>query len=208
MGMIKKLKQLSKKIIVLMPLFVGCNLSMVMVSCETFLQGMATGMSGLNPMMGGYNPYGVGAGYQVMPGGFVRDTRMDYLLDPNIAIQQVLNEEQQEYQAAKRWRPNLTLEQFRIEKGQALQMTKNSEQTNSSSNVSTHSVNTEKKEPKIQYGYKDCPHCRGTGKCNTCNGTGLQDKGFGVGKIPCGVCKDHDGKCIWCGGSGKRYGAL
>ena len=85
--------------------FSSCN--------EAFWQGMAQGAAG----MGGY---GMG-GYQVMPGGFVRNTSMDYLLDPRYAMQQVLNQEQQEYQAAKQYRPNLTLEQFRIEKGLAIQ---------------------------------------------------------------------------------------
>ncbi len=55
-------------------LFVACVT--VFTSCDTILQGMAQGMGG---------GYGMG-GYQVMPGGFVRNTSMDYLLDPRYAM--------------------------------------------------------------------------------------------------------------------------
>ena len=43
-------------------------------------------------------------------------------------------------------------------------------------------------------------------KGGTCNGTGMQDSGFGLGKIECANCKSNKGKCQWCGGKGKRYG--
>lgn len=56
---------------------------------------------------------------------------------------------------------------------------------------------------------KTCPHCMGSGKCSTCNGTGMQDKGFGLGKIPCANCAkttpERVGKCQWCSGKGIRY---
>lgn len=171
-----------------------------MSSCDTFLQGMATGMSGYNPM-GGYNPYAMGAGYQVMPGGFIRNTSMDYLLDPNYAIQQVNQQNRQEYLQQTNGGKTMTYEEWyaKIKTPAIL-----SEKQSSSGSSSTRSYS----ESKIQYGYKDCPHCHGSGKCSTCDGTGLQDKGFGVGKILCGVCKDHNGKCVWCNGTGKRYGSL
>ena len=66
------------KKVLLLVIFGGVTLC----SCDTFLQGMTAGM-------GGYGGYGMG-GYQVMPGGFVRNTSMDYLLDPRYAVQQVL----------------------------------------------------------------------------------------------------------------------
>ncbi|MBQ9639827.1 MAG: hypothetical protein IJV22_09785 [Bacteroidales bacterium] len=54
-------------------------------------------------------------------------------------------------------------------------------------------------------GYKDCPFCSipGNGKCRTCNGTGMQDEGFGLDKIPCANCKSDRGKCSHCRGTGK-----
>jgi hypothetical protein len=97
----------------------------------------AAGFTGYGqPMM--YNPYS----YQ--GGG-----NMDYLIDPNytlmqvqqqraqeealnqqlinLSIQQTLQQEQLEFQQAKQWRPDLTIEQFRMEKGQAIMMAKEME---------------------------------------------------------------------------------
>ena len=125
-----------------------------MSSCDTFWQGMAQGV-------GGYGGYGMG-GYQVMPGGFVRNTSMDYLLDPRYAMQQVLNQEQQEYQAAKRYRPDLTLEQFRIEKGQAIQMM-NSNSGGLSSSPSSSSSSS--RSTTSSSNGSMCRLCAGSGVC-------------------------------------------
>lgn len=154
-------------------------------------QGMAQGM-------GNFGGYGTG-GYQVYPGGFVRDTSMDYLLDPRYAMHQVLNEEQQEYQAAKRIRPNLTLEQFRLEKGQAIQMAKSG---GSSSSTSTSSSTRSSYSSSSS---KSCPQCNGTGrmeyntnppqfgldnaykvKCSECGKEVL--KSWGHSHITCKIC--------------------
>lgn len=176
--------------------FIAC-----LSSCDTFWQGMAQGMAG-------YGGYGMG-GYQVMPGGFVRNTSMDYLLDPRYAMQQVQNQEQQEYQAAKQYRPNLTLEQFRIEKGQALQMMKNSESSSSSSSSSTSSSNSSRSSTA---GYssssneKMCRRCVGTGKCKTCEGRGYYYNPLDLSKtVLCPNCqRNHNGICASCGGTGKK----
>ncbi|MBQ6063395.1 MAG: hypothetical protein IJK87_07155 [Prevotella sp.] len=160
--------------------------SMTLVSCDTFLQAM-----------GGYGM----SGYQVMPGGFVRNTSMDYLLDPRYAMQQVLNQEQQEYQAAKRYRPDLTLEQFRLEKGQAYQMMKNSGGSSSSSSSTSSS----------SYSYsnnssgRDCGLCHGSGKCNTCNGKGWYYGELSMTtKLTCPNCPNHNGRCSSCNGTGRQ----
>lgn len=75
-------------------------------------------------------------------------------------------------------------------------------------NDSHEEIRRRNQEFNDRYGYKDCPHCSipGNGKCGTCNGTGMQDSGFGLGKIECANCKSNKGKCQWCGGKGKRYG--
>ena len=172
---------------VFMTAFITCA---SLTSCNgAFWQGMAQGMFG----NGGY---GMG-GYQVMPGGFVRDTRYDYLLDPRLAVQQVMNQEQQEYQAAKRFRPNLTLEQFRIEKGQALQMMKNSGSSNSTSKSTV--------KPSTSNS-RDCRRCLGSGKCQTCNGKGYYYNPLDMSKaVSCPNCaSNHNGRCASCNGSGKN----
>ncbi len=169
--------------------------SAILTSCGgTFWDGMA--------QMYGNGGYGMG-GYQVMPGGFVRDTRYDYLLDPRLAVQQVLNQEQQEYQAAKRYRPNLTLEQFRIEKGQALQMMKNSSGNSSSSSSSTSSSSSGSQSKSNS---RDCRLCLGSGKCQTCNGKGYYYNPLDLTKtVSCPNCaSNHNGKCSSCNGSGKK----
>lgn len=42
----------------------------------------------------------------------------------------------------------------------------------------------------------------GNGKCKSCGGTGRIDKGFGLGQTTCPNCKGT-GKCQWCNGKGK-----
>ena len=170
-------------------------------SCsEAFWQGMAQGAAGYG---------GMGGGYQVMPGGFVRNTSMDYLLDPRYAMQQVLNQEQQEYQAAKQFRPNLTLEQFRMEKGQAYQMMKdaerNSSSSSSSSSPSSSSYRSNTTTSSSSSSGKSCRLCAGTGTCKTCTGRGYYYNPLDLSKtVLCPNCHNHDGKCSSCGGRGYK----
>lgn len=190
-------------------LIFACVICASLSSCETFLQGMAAGMGG----------YGYGMGYMPSYGG-VGGGNMDYLLDPRYAMMQVaqqqaqmnavneqiiqttirqVNEaEQAEYQAAKKYRPGLTLEQFRREKAEAYQHVNSSENSTStrSSDISSSS--------------KKCNHCNGTGrkvldtnppmfgmkdykvKCNECGQTFLKSTGH-----------THV-SCQYCGGTGIR----
>lgn len=196
-------------------IFILIFLITLLISCDTLMQGLV-----------GYGGYG---GYQVYPGGYARNTSYDYLLDPNYAmmqyqaqkqqadavnqqlinmsIQQAKAQEQQEYEAAKRANPYLTKEQWTAMKAQSYSMQQQEEhQSSGSSSRNSTSSSSSSSSTSSNYGYKDCTHCLGSGKCKTCNGTGLQDKGFGVGKIACGVCIDHNGKCRWCQGKGKVYG--
>ncbi len=177
-------------------------LSMIVIvcafcSCDTFLQGMGQSY--------GYGGYGMG-GYQVMPGGFVRNTSMDYLLDPRYAMQQVLTQEQQEYQAAKQFRPNLTLEQFRLEKGQAIQMMNGSGNGSSSSTSSSSSSQSTTSSGSSGSSGRSCNFCHGSGKCNTCNGKGYYYNPLDMRKtVSCPNCqRNHNGICAHCGGTGKK----
>lgn len=119
-------------------LLLVCIASLSFASCDTILQGMADGLGGYGGYGMGYMPtYGTGGG------------NMDYLLDPGYAAMQVAQQqaqmntvnqqlistsirqvdeaEQAEYRAAKKYRPNLTLEQFRREKAEAYQHVNSSE---------------------------------------------------------------------------------
>ena len=62
---------------------------------------------------------------------------------------------------------------------------------------------------KTRYGYKDCHMCRGSGTCQTCNGSGLQYNSLGH-KTSCANCllikNIRSGKCVRCQGTGKVYG--
>ncbi len=164
------------------------------VSCDSVLQGLATTMGG----------YGMG-GYQVMPGGFVRNTSYDYLLDPRYALQQVLNQEQQEYQAAKQYRPNLTLEQFRIEKGQAIQMMNSGGSSSSTSSSSSSSSSSNYSSSSSNSSGRMCQLCAGTGRCKTCEGKGYYYNPLNLSQtVLCPNCHNHNGKCSSCSGTGKR----
>ena len=53
---------------------------------------------------------------------------------------------------------------------------------------------------------KDCSICRGTGKCQTCNGKGTYITSFGD-DVVCSNCSQggrSNGRCPWCKGTGKK----
>ena len=54
-----------------------------------------------------------------------------------------------------------------------------------------------------QHGYVECSTCRGTGKCQYCNGTGYKIV-YGATKA-CANCRGNSKKCSICHGSGKVY---
>lgn len=59
---------------------------------------------------------------------------------------------------------------------------------------------------KEHYGYKDCHICRGSGRCQTCNGSGLGNYGECPNCLLVGG--KRSGKCSICSGKGKVYGTL
>jgi hypothetical protein len=159
-----------------------------LTSCDTFWQGMAGGMGG----------YGMG-GYQVMPGGFVRNTSMDYLLDPRYAMQQVNQQNRQEYLQQTNGGKTMTYEEW-YSKIKAPAVLGTSGSSSSSSYSSSRSSSSSSSSSS-----RDCRRCMGTGKCQTCNGRGYYDEiGIGSGRHACPNCaSNHNGKCASCNGSGK-----
>ena len=74
--------------------------------------------------------------------------------------------------------------------------------TTSSTSTGT-STTTTTTSPKTYQ--KSCPHCLGSGKCSTCNGSGQVTRlGIGSGTHRCPNCTNQRGACQWCRGSGKR----
>ncbi|MBQ9231075.1 MAG: tetratricopeptide repeat protein [Prevotella sp.] len=115
--------------------------------------------------------------------GFRHDASLDYLIDPQYTMQQYANQEQQEYMMAKRYRPDLTLTQFRIEKGQAIQQL-NSEFSDSSSGSSYNS--SQKSSPSSP-----------TSSCSMCHGTGRISKELYPPSF--GIVDNTKEKCNECG---------
>jgi len=84
---------------------------------------------------------------------------MDYLLDPNNAVQQVNAQNEAEYQQAKRFNPSLTKEQFMQMKVQAWQAARQTETGGGTSyNVTVGNTSTH------QNANFSCPLCHGTGR--------------------------------------------
>ena len=141
---------------------------------------------------------------------------LDYLLNPNYAImqtqqqlaqeqaiqqqlitasiKQVEQQEQQEYLQAKQFRPNLTIEQFKLEKAKAYQIMKEAESISETSNHK----NT---DSSSSHSHQFCKRCSNTGVCPQCGGDGrLTDTMFGTGKSlteKCGIC-GGSGRCPYC----------
>lgn len=56
-----------------------------------------------------------------------------------------------------------------------------------------------------EFAKPDCSICHGTGKCTTCGGDGyLWSSAADKENRNCYACHNHDGKCTYCNGTGKR----
>lgn len=167
-------------------------------SCDTFLQGMGSGMYG----NGGY-----GMGGALMFPGYMPPppppTAQQIL---NAAAQQVENQNQKEYQAAKRYRKDLTYEQFLTEKANAYEVIHNSNYEASSSSTTSSSSESISSSRSSHNSYQqDCRLCYGRGHCRTCEGKGFYYSPYDLSKkIACPNCPNHNGKCSSCGGTGKK----
>ena len=122
---------------------------------------------------------------------------LDYLLDPNYTIMQVQQKEQQEFMMAKRFRPDLTIEEFRMEKARAYQAAKEAEREISSSSSRSSSSRTSSSSS----GHSFCSYCANSRKCPQCGGDRRRtDNFYGTGKSAtdrCGVC-GGSGRCPYC----------
>lgn len=55
-----------------------------------------------------------------------------------------------------------------------------------------------------EYGYVDCTHCYGSGKCSLCNGKGWDYSTYTQNPATCSSCQGRK-NCVFCQGSGKIY---
>ena len=186
----------------------------LLCSCGEFLQGMSMALSGMNSYGLGYTPVYSSSGSS--------SGNLDYLLDPNyaymqtqqqmshlnavnnqllqVSAKQVEDAAEKEYQEAKKYRPNLTRNEYMLEKGSAYQALKQGSNLNSSVQVENSGSKT--------MSLRQCSHCHGTGKvpyesspgtlgqseekvkCQECGISYL--KSFGHTHITCPICH---GKC-------------
>ena len=218
---INKKCRLSRKLLLSMNkhyiIFCFAALLLSLSSCGEFIQGMATAVSAYSGM-GGYPTYSSSS-----------SGNMDYLLDPNyaymqtqqqmaqmnavnqqllnVSAQQVADAEQKEYQEARKYRPNLTLEEYRLEKAQAYQAVKGQQNTSNSKSSSPQKVSSHTQQ-SYSTTLRQCSHCHGTGKvpyesnsatfgtndyrvkCSECGETHM--KSTGHTHVTCPICH---GKC-------------
>lgn len=179
----------------------------LITSCGSFGEGLLMGLGSMGSYSGYSSGYS-GVGYTSTGGN------MNYLLDPNYAMQQVLSAEEQEYQTFSTYNKksdgsNYSKNEWRTMKGQAIQNSKSSSSLSSgysSSGSSSSSTSSSTKRCR-KTSATDIAHCEGTGVCQKCNGKGrYYDTSFGTGKWvdPCGICRGS-GKCPSCNGKGYRY---
>ena len=138
-------------------------------------------------------------------GGFVRDRSMDYLLDPNYAMQQVQIQNWNEYLAMTNGGKTMSYDEWYAIKAQAWAETQGSGSgSDISSSTSSSSSSSSSTSSRSSYS-PDCRLCYGLGSCRTCEGKGYYYNSFDLSKtVLCPNCPNHNGKCSSCGGTGKK----
>ena len=126
---------------------------------------------------------------------------LDYLLDPRYAMMQVQQKQYDEYLLFTGGGKTMSYEEYQRQKAiERAQWEETKRMLESMPDEPTPKINN---YPSTT-GSKDCGVCHGSGKCNTCNGNGHYTViGIGSGTHLCPNCKNHDGKCSSCGGTGK-----
>lgn len=137
--------------------------------------------------------------------GFQRDTSLDYLLDPRLAMVQAQQQEYEEYETFKKLSgANISLDEYRMLKAQA-----NYQNPEKSDNITkddrTKTDYSKKFETRYSSG-KQCVRCLGSGKCQTCLGKGYYYNPLSASDIViCPNCdRNHNGICAHCHGTGKN----
>ena len=134
---------------------------------------------------------------------FTRDTSMDFLLDPRVAINRVQQENWQEYLQMTNGGKTMTYQEWQIVKGQALMEAKNGGTSSSLSSESGSTSSPSSNSTATSSG-KNCTFCAGLGDCKTCGGRGYYYNPLDMSKtVLCPNCKNHNGICSHCNGTGR-----
>lgn len=142
-------------------------------------------------------------------GGFQRDTRLDYLLDPRYAMMQVQQQNWNEYLQMTNGGQTMTYDEWYALKAQAWAESQREGEGTSSissgSSSSSNSSNSSYSSRTSSSNGKMCRLCAGMGWCKTCEGKGWYYNSFDLTKeVLCPNCHNHDGKCSSCGGTGYK----
>ncbi len=149
-----------------------------MTSCNgSFWESMSTGMYGMGGDMYSGVPYG---------------------LRPDVAASQAANASRNQL-FSNIWQngvPSTPVGTYSNTTSTTTRASSNSNSSRSSSSSSSTTRTATSRQHDL---------CNGTGKCNTCNGTGSMWRGYGLsGKTTCPNCNGR-GRCSGCGGTGKAH---
>jgi hypothetical protein len=135
---------------------------------------------------------------------FVHDSSSDYLLDPRVALNQVMQEEWNEYLRMTNGGQTMTYQEWQILKGQALMNANNNGASSSSDISSGSSYSSNSSYSSSVSSGKNCTFCAGLGDCKTCGGRGFYYNPLDLSKkVSCPNCKNQNGICTHCNGTGK-----
>lgn len=109
-----------------------------------------------------------------------------------------------EYMTMTNGGQTMSYQEWFLLKGQALSQTQNNSSNDYSSSSDANSNYASNSNITSSSG-KMCNLCYGTGDCRTCEGKGFYYSPYDLSKkIICTSCANHDGKCKFCNGTGKR----
>lgn len=142
-------------------------------------------------------------------GQFVRNTSIDLLLDPRSFAMQMEQQNRAEYLQMTNGGTTMTYEQwFTNVKGPALQAVYGTGSSSSSSSFSSSSTSSSSNYSSSSSSVSNgsmCSHCVGLGDCKTCSGRGYYYNSFDISKtVLCPNCDNHNGRCAFCHGTGRR----
>lgn len=133
------------------------------------------------------------------------NTDMDYLLDPTYTINQVNRENWNEYIRDTNGGQTMSFEEWYANiKAPAINAA-NDENSGDVFYSKTSSVSDSSQGKIESKGSSSCRFCYGTGNCQSCLGKGSYLNPYKVhDRVLCPNCKDHNGKCTNCNGTGKK----
>lgn len=133
-----------------------------------------------------------------------RDGSFDYLLDPRYAAMQVQQQNYSEYLQMTNGGQTMTFEEWYTNiKSPALAEEYGHKNESFGDSFSSSSSSSQGSSSQLSTSTKSCRFCAGLGSCKTCGGRGYYYNPLDLSKtVICPNCKNHDGLCTHCGGTG------